>query len=109
MIWVILGKLGGVSGLWTMWERLPASHVNPTTPKFTTVLLLVYVLVKTLEYNGGMWNLAQRYMAAPDVASARRGARLSSALYLLWPLVLMFPMFAAPLLIKVADPTSRTR
>jgi Na+/proline symporter len=104
MIWVILGKLGGVSGLWTMWERLPASHINPTTPKFTTVLLLVYVLVKTLEYNGGMWNLAQRYMAAPDVASARRGARLSSALSLLWPLVLMFPMFAAPLLIKVADP-----
>jgi hypothetical protein len=46
----------------------------------------VYVLVKTLEYNGGMWNLAQRYMAAPDTRQAVRGARLSAALYLVWPL-----------------------
>ncbi|MFC4944461.1 sodium:solute symporter family protein [Pseudonocardia sp. GCM10023141] len=107
MIWVILDRLGGVSGLWTMWAQLPPSHVNPTTPKFTTVLLLVYVLVKTLEYNGGMWNLAQRYMAAPNAHEARRGARLSSALYLLWPLVLMFPMFAAPLLVPgLQDPNT---
>src|SRR3954447_24886734 len=40
MFWVVLDKLGGVSGLWTLWDRLPAGHVNPTTPKFTTVLLL---------------------------------------------------------------------
>ncbi|UUV31245.1 Na+:solute symporter [Amycolatopsis roodepoortensis] len=99
MLWVVLGKLGGVSGLWTMWGDLPPSHLNPTTSKFTTVVLLVYVLVKTLEYNGGMWNLAQRYMAAPDTHAARRGARLSSILYLVWPLFMMFPMFAAPLLI----------
>ncbi|WP_037078381.1 sodium:solute symporter family protein [Pseudonocardia spinosispora] len=107
MIWVILDRLGGISGLWTLWGQLPASHVNPTTPKFTTVLLLVYVLVKTLEYNGGMWNLAQRYMAAPGTREAIRGARLSSALYLLWPLVLMFPMFAAPLLVPgLSDPNT---
>ncbi|MBE1573998.1 sodium:solute symporter family protein [Amycolatopsis roodepoortensis] len=99
MLWVVLGKLGGVSGLWTMWGDLPPSHLNPTTSKFTTIVLLVYVLVKTLEYNGGMWNLAQRYMAAPDTHAARRGARLSSILYLVWPLFMMFPMFAAPLLI----------
>ncbi|MFD8500895.1 sodium:solute symporter family protein [Amycolatopsis sp. NPDC059657] len=99
MLWVVLAKLGGISGLWTMWGKLPAAHLNPTTAKFTTVVLLVYVLVKTLEYNGGMWNLAQRYMAAPNTQEAKRGARLSSVLYLLWPLVMMFPMFAAPLLI----------
>ncbi|MEU6735702.1 sodium:solute symporter family protein [Streptomyces physcomitrii] len=103
MIVVVLGKLGGIESLWTMWGELPASHHNPTTPKYTTVFLLVYVLVKTLEYNGGMWNLAQRYMAAPDTRAARRGAALSSLLYLLWPLVLMFPMFAAPLLIPGID------
>lgn len=107
MIWAILDRLGGISGLWTLWGKLPASHVSPTTPKFTTVLLLVYVLVKTLEYNGGMWNLAQRYMAAPGTSEAIRGARLSSALYLLWPLVLMFPMFAAPLLVPgLPDPNT---
>jgi Na+/proline symporter len=106
MIVVVLGKLGGISALWTMWDKLPESHVDPVTSKYTTIFLLVYVLVKTLEYNGGMWNLAQRYMAAPTTQEAKRGARLSSALYLLWPLVLMFPMFAAPLLIPgVKDPT----
>lgn len=99
MLWVVLDKLGGISSLWTMWGQLPPSHLNPTTPKFTTIVLLVYVLVKTLEYNGGMWNLAQRYMAAPNSHEARRGAQLSSVLYLVWPLVMMFPMFAAPLLI----------
>ncbi|MDS0135594.1 MULTISPECIES: sodium:solute symporter family protein [unclassified Amycolatopsis] len=106
MIVVVLGKLGGISALWTMWDKLPEGHVDPVTSKYTTIFLLVYVLVKTLEYNGGMWNLAQRYMAAPNTHEAKRGARLSSALYLLWPLVLMFPMFAAPLLIPgVKDPT----
>jgi len=107
MIWVILDKLGGISGLWTMWAKLPEGHLDPATSKYTTIFLMVYVLVKTLEYNGGMWNLAQRYMAAPNTREARRGARLSSALYLLWPPVLMFPMFAAPLLIPgLKDPNT---
>lgn len=99
MIVVVLDKLGGVEGIWTLWGDLPASHSNPTTDTYTVTFLLVYTLVKTLEYNGGMWNLAQRYMAAPNTHEARRGAALSSALYLVWPLILMFPMFAAPLLI----------
>ncbi|MGY1439825.1 sodium:solute symporter family protein [Streptomyces reniochalinae] len=103
MLVVVLGKLGGVPALWTMWDKLPAGHVDPTTPKYTGLFLMVYVLVKTLEYNGGMWNLAQRYMAAPDTHAARRSARLSAGLYLLWPLVLMFPMFAAPLLVPDVD------
>ncbi|SFS97737.1 sodium:solute symporter family protein [Saccharopolyspora flava] len=107
MIWAVLSSLGGISGLWTMWDRLPAGHLSPVTEDYTTVFLLVYVLVKTLEYNGGMWNLAQRYMASPDNHAARRGALLSSALYLIWPLVLMFPMFAAPLFVPgLEDPTT---
>ncbi|GAA2362077.1 Na+:solute symporter [Saccharopolyspora halophila] len=107
MIWVVLSNLGGISGLWTMWGQLPAGHTSPITSEYTTVFLLVYVLVKTLEYNGGMWNLAQRYMASPSSYAARRGALLSAALYLIWPLVLMFPMFAAPLFIPhLEDPTT---
>ncbi|HZE40847.1 MAG TPA: sodium:solute symporter family protein [Stackebrandtia sp.] len=106
MIWAVLDKLGGIGGLWTMWDRLPAHHLSPTTSKYTGLFLLVYVLVKTLEYNGGMWNLAQRYMAAPSSHAARRGAMLSAGLYLVWPLILMIPMFAAPLFIHVDDPTT---
>jgi Na+/proline symporter len=99
MIVVVLGKLGGVSALWTMWDKLPENHVDPVTSKYTTIFLLVYVLVKTLEYNGGMWNLAQRYMAAPSGSEAKRSALLSSALWLVWPVVLFIPMCAAPLLV----------
>jgi SSS family solute:Na+ symporter len=59
-----------------------------------------------LSYNGGTWNLAQRYIASPSGSDARKAARLSSALYLLWPLVLFFPMWAAPLFFpNLADPT----
>ncbi|BCJ34486.1 sodium-coupled permease [Actinocatenispora thailandica] len=106
MIVVVLGKLGGISAIWTMWGQLPHGHLSPTTSKYTTVFLLVYVLEKTIEYNGGMWNLAQRYMAAEGAPAARRTARLSSLLYLLWPIVLMFPMFASPLLVHVDDATT---
>ncbi|MCC5037136.1 Na+:solute symporter [Streptomyces sp. WAC 00631] len=107
MLWVVLGKLGGFSSLFTFWGDLPEGHLSPTTSKYTTVFLLVYILVKTLEYNGGMWNLAQRYMAAPSTHAARRGAVLSSVLYLVWPFVLMIPMFAAPLIVPgLEDPTT---
>ncbi|MGW4667608.1 sodium:solute symporter family transporter [Streptosporangium sandarakinum] len=52
-----------------------------------------------------MWNLAQRYMASPSGSAARRSALLSSALWLVWPLVLFIPMFAAPLIVPgLADP-----
>ncbi|ANY08336.1 sodium:solute symporter family protein [Pseudonocardia sp. HH130630-07] len=107
MLWVVFDLLGGPSAIWTIWDRLPAGHLSPVTEDFTTVLLLVYVLVKTLEYNGGMWNLAHRYMAAPSTREAKRGALLSAGLYMVWPLVLMFPMFAAPLLVPgLEDPTT---
>jgi hypothetical protein len=37
---VLTGSVTLIYRVWTMWERLPAGHINPTTPKFTTVLLL---------------------------------------------------------------------
>ena len=69
-------------------------------------MALAYVLICFLSYNGGTWNLAQRYIASPTGAQARRAACLSAALYLFWPLVLFFPMWAAPLLFPILpDPT----
>lgn len=87
----------------TFWSHLPEGHTSPTTSTYPAYFVLVYMLVKTFEYNGGMWNLAQRYIATRSTTEARRTALLSSGLYLVWPLVLMLPMFAAPLLVDVRD------
>lgn len=102
MLWVV-GQALGDRGLnyANFWSHLPDGHTSPTTGEFPAYFILVYILVKTFEYNGGMWNLAQRYMATPDPKAARKTALLSGTLYLVWPLVLMTPMFAAPLLVKV--------
>lgn len=85
----------------TFWSALPSGHTSATSSDYPLYFVVVYMLVKTFEYNGGMWNLAQRYIATKDSRDARRTALLSSGLYLLWPIVLMLPMFAAPLLVDV--------
>lgn len=106
MLVAVLLRLGGVSAIWTVWDRLPASHSHPFVGQYTLAFAVVYLLVNALSYNGGTWNLAQRFIAAPDAKAARNAALLSSALYLIWPLVLFFPMWAAPLLLPhLADPT----
>lgn len=105
MIWVVLDRLGGVSGLGTLWHRLPPGHTDPLVGPYTAGFLTAYVVVKLFEYNGGMWNLAQRYMATDSPRSARRSALLSAALYVFWPAVLLLPPVAAPVLMPhIADP-----
>ncbi|MFC4584594.1 sodium:solute symporter family protein [Sphaerisporangium corydalis] len=99
MFVAVLGQLGGISALWTMWGKLPPGHGDPLTGPYTTTYFFAFLLIKTFEYNGGMWNLAQRYMGAQSGSQAKRAALLSSALWLLWPLVLFIPMFAAPLIV----------
>ncbi len=98
-------QLGGIESAWTIWERLPAGHAHPLNGPYTPLFLLGYAAGSTLSYNGGTWNLAARYIGAPSAASARKSALLSGALYLVWPLFLFFPMWAAPLLLpNLADP-----
>ncbi|MEO3853296.1 sodium:solute symporter family protein [Acrocarpospora sp. B8E8] len=105
MFLAVLAHLGGVSTLWTMWERLPAGHGDPFAGPYTGTFFLALLFIKTFEYNGGMWNLAQRYMAAPSGSAAKRSALLSSGLWLVWPLILFIPMFAAPLIVPgLANP-----
>lgn len=99
MFIAVAAHFGGIDFVWTMWDRLPASHSEPLTGPYTLVFFMALFLIKTLEYNGGMWNLAQRYMAAPSGAAARRSALLSAVLWLVWPLVLFLPMWAAPLIV----------
>ena len=102
----VVDHLGGISSIWTMWDRLPAGHANLLNGPYTPLFLVGYVAASTLSYNGGTWNLAARYIGAPSAESARKSALLSGALYLVWPLFLFFPMWAAPLLLpNLADPT----
>lgn len=95
----VLTHLDGIPTLWKMWDQLPEGHGSALNGPYTPIFLIAFLFIKTFEYNGGMWNLAQRYMAAPSGSQAKRSALLSSALWLVWPLVLFIPMCAAPLLV----------
>lgn len=94
-----MAQLGGVSSVFGIWDRLPPSHSQPFAGTLTLGFFLAYCLISTASYNGGTWNLAQRFIAAPTGSSARKAILLSAALYVIWPLVLFFPMWAAPLIL----------
>ena len=100
----VLAHLDGVPTLWKMWDQLPAGHGHALNGPYTPIFLIAFLFIKTFEYNGGMWNLAQRYMAAPSGSAAKKSALLSSALWLVWPLILFIPMCAAPLLVHPGKP-----
>ncbi|MFF4247533.1 sodium:solute symporter family protein [Streptomyces sp. NPDC001822] len=104
MLFIAMSELGGFSSLWTVWDKLPEGHTDPTAGPYTVTFLLAYLFIKTFEYNGGMWNQAQRYMATDSARSATRSARLSALLWLVWPAVLFFPMWVAPLLVEAKKP-----
>lgn len=94
-----MAKLGGVSSIVDLWGKLPPSHSSPFAGSLTVGFFLAYILINAVSYNGGTWNLAQRFISAPTGSAARRSILLSAALYLVWPLVLFFPMWAAPVLL----------
>ncbi|MFH0245638.1 sodium:solute symporter family protein [Streptomyces sp. HK10] len=108
MLFALFAHLDGVATLWTMWDDLPADRGDPVSGPVTTGLIMAFLLVKTFEYNGGMWNLAQRYMAAPSGSRARRSALLSSFLWIVWPFILFVPMIAAPLVVPGLDDGERS-
>ena len=102
----VIRQLGGIESLWTVWDRLPPDHSHIFNGPYSPVFLLGYSAAVMLSYNGGTWNLAIRYIGAPSATHARKTALLSGALYLLWPLVLFFPMWATPLILpNLPDPS----
>lgn len=106
MFIIVLAKLGGIQAISGIWDQLPPEHSAPFAGPYTIGFVLAYLLIDFLSYNGGTWNLAQRYIAAPRGTDARKAAFLSAALYLIWPLILFFPMWAAPLFFpSLEDPT----
>jgi Na+/proline symporter len=106
MFVAVLAELGDHGGFFGVWDE-PAldGHEKPLAGPYGMVFLLAYLFIKLFEYNGGMLNQAQRYMATPNAREAERSARLSAVLWLVWPLVLFFPMWMSPLLVesKTAD------
>lgn len=102
----VMNHLGGVDSLLSIWDRLPAGHSQLFNGPYTPIFTLGYAAAALLSYNGGTWNLAVRYLGAPSAQSARNSALLSCALYVVWPLFVFFPMWAAPIVLPdLADPT----
>lgn len=99
----VLDALDGVPTIWGMWDDLPEGNGDFFNGQYTALFVVVYLLINTLSYNGGTWNLAQRFIASPSGSTARKAALLSAGLYLFWPLVMFFPMWAAPLLLPGLD------
>ncbi|MBO1337140.1 sodium:solute symporter family protein [Streptomyces sp. VRA16 Mangrove soil] len=79
-------------------------HGKPLVGQYGAVFLLAFLFIKLFEYNGGMLNQAQRYMATGSAKEATRSARLSAILWLVWPVVLFFPMWMSPLLVHAQKP-----
>lgn len=97
MLVVVIMELGGVNEAMHVWERLPEGHSRVFANPYTFWFALVFLVLNFLSYNGGTWNLATRFISQPSAESVKKSARLSALLYLLWPLVLFFPMWCTPL------------
>jgi solute:Na+ symporter, SSS family len=99
----VMMRLDGAATPFTMWDQLPEANSLPFNSTLTLWFFLAYCVIATLSYNGGTWNLAMRMIATNDGREARRSMVLSAVLYLFWPLVLFFPMWAAPILLPDLD------
>lgn len=106
MFVIVLNMLGGFGSVFTMWDQLPEANGQLFNDPYTPGFALAFLFINLLSYNGGTWNLATRYISSPSGSEARKAALLSGALYLVWPLILFFPMWAAPIILpNLEDPT----
>lgn len=106
MFFIVLNMLGGADSIFTMWDQLPEGNGQLFNDPYTPGFALAFLFINLLSYNGGTWNLATRYISSPSGSEARKAALLSGALYLIWPLILFFPMWAAPIILpNLEDPT----
>lgn len=108
MFITVMNLMGGVSSLTGIWNELPAENSQLFSDPYTSTYVLVYFFVVFLSYNGGTWNLAARYISSPSGKDAKKSAYLSGLLYLTFPLILFFPMWAAPLILPGLEDPSRS-
>lgn len=97
---VVLLVLASVGGWTSMWDRLPEAHgeLFNADAGIGPGFWLVYLVVIILSYNGATWGLAQRFIAVGNSRDTQKAALLSGFLYLLYPLVIFIPAWAAPLI-----------
>ncbi|MCZ6650430.1 MAG: hypothetical protein O7D35_07160, partial [Acidobacteria bacterium] len=68
---------------------------------------LVLLGVIILSYSGGTWGLAQRFISVGEARDSQKAALLSGFLYLLYPIVIFIPAWAAPLMLpEYFDPVT---
>lgn len=94
----------------TMWGELDQAQPGFSSPfsgEYTMLWAVLYLFVKSFEYSGGNWNLAARFISTATPSEARKAALLSAAMYLVWPLLIFAPMWAARLLFPgLEDPAA---
>lgn len=106
MFVAVLKHLDGLDTLSKLWHELPEGNSQVFNEPYTVGFALAFLMINFLSYNGGQWNLATRYISSPSEKQASKAAKLSGILYLIWPLILFFPMWAAPVLLpELSDPS----
>ncbi len=99
MFILVVKHLGGWDSITEIWKQLPPEHSQLFNDPYTVAFVAIMFFLYFLSYNGGSWSLATRYISSPGEKEASKAARLSGILYLIWPLILFFPMWAAPLIL----------
>ncbi|WP_113925073.1 sodium:solute symporter family protein [Cognataquiflexum aquatile] len=108
MFFAVLYKLDGLESIFTIWDNLPSANSQPFNDPYGVGFALAFLFINFLSYNGGQWNLATRYISSPSESQATKAAKLSGWLFLIWPLILFFPMWAAPIILPDLDDPSQS-
>src|SRR5690606_28482619 len=106
MFVMVLNRFDGWDSIFGIWEELPAENSQLFNDPYSVGFAMVFLFINFLSYNGGSWSLATRYISSNTEKEASKAAYLSGVLYLIWPLILFFPMWAAPLILPgIEDPS----
>jgi Na+/proline symporter len=105
MFVIVLLHLDGINSITGIWDQLPSGNSKLFNDPYTVGFALAFLYINFLSFNGGSWGLATRYISSPNEKQASKAAYLSGILYLVWPLILFFPMWAAPIILPgLEDP-----
>ena len=96
---LVLRAAGGWAGIWAAQPEKLSLIGGQFTPGFLAVMLPVLIL----SYSGGTWGLAQRFYSIGDASGARKAATLSASLFLVYPIVFMIPVWAAPVILAGSE------